>query len=104
MLKQKLDLHHKHDMTSKVIGHKSRMLKNSQIEQAKRVGLAFALDEAKEFGIVSEIRDRIIRFATLESGGAEIQTAVDHLERDLVERHSEGVCDIVSQIDQDGIH
>jgi hypothetical protein len=45
----------------KTIGHKLRLFENSQVEYLKSIGFAFALDQAKEFGVISEIGNRVTR-------------------------------------------
>ena len=60
--------------TPQPIGHKLRLFGNSQIEQMQSIGFAFAFDQAKELGILSEIGSRVIGFTPMESGATVLPT------------------------------
>ena len=63
------------------------------------IRFAFSIDKAEEFGVIGEIGNGIVRFAAMKSHGAEVETTVDHFQRDLVERNGQDISDIIGDID-----
>lgn len=92
-------------MIAKVIGHKLRSAGICQVEHLTRGApvLALAYDDTKPDRVGGDVSDRIGGFAALIGLPEIVQTAVDHLHREVGEGPVEYFGDRVGQVHQHDI-